>query len=83
MLARSEDGVHLPRSDLLAVLEQKRGAVPTEAFSTLEANVKLVDQAIAEVRAALDESPGNRQLELLLAARYQQEVALLRQVSRV
>ena len=83
MLARAEDGALLPRSDLLVTLEQKRDRLPNEAFVTLEENARLVDEAIAEVRAALEESPGNRQLELLLAARYQQEVALLKQVNRV
>ena len=83
MLARSEDGVLLPRSDLLTVLEEKRSALSAEEFLSLEASATLVDQAIAEVRAALDQNPGDRRLEHLLASRYQQEVALLRQVNRV
>ena len=83
ILARSEDGVLLPRSDLLTALEQRRSALNAEDFVRLEANVRLVDEAIAEVRTALDQNPGDRRLELLLAARYQQEVALLKQVNRV
>ena len=83
MLARSEDGVLLPRTDLLETLEMKRDVFPAETLSAIEEDVRLIDQAIAEVRAALDESPDNRQLELLLAARYQQEVALLNRVNQV
>jgi hypothetical protein len=83
MLARSEDGVLLQRTDLLKVLERQRDILPLETIAAIEENARLIDQAIAQVRAALEESPDNRQLELLLAARYQQEVALLKQVNRV
>jgi hypothetical protein len=83
MLARSEDGVLLQRADLLEALERQRDILPLEAFISIEENARLIDQAIAQVRTALEESPDNRQLELLLAARYQQEVALLKQVNRV
>jgi len=83
ILARSEDGVLLQRADLLEALERQRDILPLETFTTIEENARLIDQAIAQVRTALEESPDNRQLELLLAARYQQEVALLKQVNRV
>lgn len=83
MLARSEDGVVLPRADLLTALEKRRDALPADAFSQLEEDARLIDRAIAEVRAALEEHPSDRRLEHLLAARYQQEVALLKQVNRV
>ena len=83
MLARSEDGVLLPRTDLLEIIERQRDILSSETLATIEENALLIDQAIAQIRTALSESPGDRQLELLLAARYQQEVALLKRVSRV
>lgn len=83
VLARSEDGVLLPRTDLLETLEMQRGILPIETLSAFEENARLIDQAIAEVRTALDESPGDRRLELQLAARYKQEVALLKRINRV
>lgn len=83
MLARSEDGVVLPRTDLLTALERRRDTLPAAAFSQLEANARLIDQAIAEVRSALEQNPSDRRLEHLLATRYQQEVSLLKQVNRV
>ena len=83
MLARSEDGVLLPRRDLLEMMERQRDILSADTLATIEESALLIDQAIAQVRTALSESPGDRQLELLLAARYQQEVALLQRVSRV
>jgi len=83
VLARSEDGVLLPRTDLLEIIERQRDILLPETLATIEENALLIDQAIAQIRTALNESPGDRQLELLLAARYQQEVALLKRVSRV
>ncbi len=83
MLARSEDGVLLPRRDLLEMMERQRDILSPDTLATIEESALLIDQAIAQVRTALSESPGDRQLELLLAARYQQEVALLQRVSRV
>ena len=43
----------------------------------------LLDQAIGELRAALDEDPQSLRLRMLLASRYQQERKLLQRVSRV
>jgi anti-sigma factor RsiW len=83
MLARSEDGVVLPRTDLLAALERRRDVLPPQVVSTIEENALLIDEAIAEVRLALIQRPNDRRLQLLLAARYQQEVALLERVTRV
>ena len=83
MLARSEDGVLLPRTDLLESLERQRGILSLETLTTIEENAELIDQAIAQVRTAMEESPGDRQLELLLATRYKQEVALLKRVNQV
>jgi hypothetical protein len=83
MLARLEDGAVLPRTDLLVALERQRDLLPPEVVSTIEENALLLDEAIAEVRLALIQKPNDRQLQLLLAARYQQEVALLERVNRV
>ena len=83
IIARSEDGVLLPRRDLLEMMERQQDILSPDTLATIEESALLIDQAIAQVRTALSESPGDRQLELLLAARYQQEVALLQRVSRV
>jgi len=68
-IARSQDGVLQAKVDLLTMM--------------LQANLELLDVAIAEIRQALEEQPGDRWLSHRLAARYRSESALLKRVSRV
>jgi anti-sigma factor RsiW len=82
-LARAEDGVQLPRTDLVTAIERRRDVVPDDTLHVLEENMMLLDRAIGETRAALDDDPQNLSLRMLLAARYQQERKLLQKVSRV
>jgi hypothetical protein len=82
-LARAEDGVLLPRTDLVTAIELRRDVVPDETLHVLEESMLLLDRAIAETRTALEEDPQNLRLRMLLAARYQQERKLLQMISRV
>lgn len=82
-LARSEDGVLLPRTDLVIAIESRRDVVAADTLLVLEENMDLLDRAIGEIRTALEEDPQNLRLRMLLAARYQQERKLLQKVSRV
>lgn len=82
-LARSEDGVLLARTDLVAAIERHRDVVESDTLRIWEENMTILDQAIGELRAALDEDPQNLRLRMLLASRYQQERKLLQKVSRV
>ena len=82
-LAHSEDGVMLARTDLLTTIERKRGIVDEQTLQQIEADMRVLETAIGQIRSALAEQPDNRKLRLALAARYQQEVRVLQRVSRV
>lgn len=82
-LARSEDGVLLARTDLVTAIEKHRDVIEDDTLQILEDNMILLDQAIGELRAALDEDPDSLRLRMLLASRYQQERKLLQRVIRV
>lgn len=82
-VARSEDGVLLARTDLVTAIERHRDVLEDETLQILEENMGVLDQAIGELRTALDEDPQNLRLRMLLASRYQQERKLLQKVSRV
>lgn len=82
-LARSEDGVLLARTDLITAIERHRDVIENDTLRIWEDNMALLDQAIGELRAALNEDPQNLRLRMLLASRYQQERKLLQKVSRV
>jgi len=81
--ARSEDGTMQARIDLIGAVEQRRDILDEETLRVIEANRLLLEQAIGEIREALGDQPENRRLNLALAARYQQEIRFLQQVSRV
>jgi anti-sigma factor RsiW len=82
-LARAEDGVLLARTDLVTAIESRRDVVEPDTLLVMEESMILLDRAIGEIRAALQDDPQNLQLRMLLAARYQQERKLLQKVSRV
>jgi hypothetical protein len=65
--------------DLTRVLEAKRGQMQPETVRTLETNLRIIDQAIAESRAALEKDPNSRELIQMLGATYDAKVKMLRQ----
>ena len=68
-------------SELSALLEGQRGKLQPETIAKVERNLAVIDAAIAEIRQALAEDPGNEALHQLLKASYGQKSALVRQVS--
>lgn len=82
-IARSQDGVLHARKDLVEIVERRRDRLDPEVLAVVEENMRILDEAIGQLHLALEEDPGNRRLHLLLAARYQQEVNLVKRVSRV
>lgn len=76
------------RQQLLADLEetarnQGPDSEPSEAELVVRRNLETIEQAIAEIRAALEKEPGNRQLQRRLLASYQQEMELLTLATRL
>ncbi len=82
-LARLEDGTLRTRRDLLEAIEVDRAVLAPSTLAAVESNIREIDAAIGEIRAALQTDPDNPHLSLLLASRYQQEVVLLKQLKRV
>ncbi len=67
--------------ELSALLAGQRGKLQPETIAKVERNLAIIDAAIAEIRVALAEDPGNDALRQLLKASYGQKSALVRQVS--
>ena len=67
--------------ELSALLAGQRGKLQPETIAKVERNLAVIDAAIAEIRQALAEDPGNEALHQLLKASYGQKSALVRQVS--
>lgn len=66
-------------TDLETVLQTQRGRMAPQTAATLEANLKIIDQAIAESRAALAADPNSAELTKMLSDAYDTKLDVLRQ----
>lgn len=82
-LARIEREYAAVTRDLAAELEARRGTMSPEAVAVVERSIAVIDQAIAEARAALARDPDNALVARMLAASYEQKLDLLRRAARL
>ena len=70
-------------AQLLAALASRRDALPPETAKALDANLRAIDQALVDVRAAVRADPTNPHLNHLLASTHQRKVDTLRRVVKL
>lgn len=70
-------------AELVTTLEDLRGSLPPKTVALIEANLRIIDQAIQESRVALAHHPNNEALGQMLAATYRRKLELLRQATRL
>lgn len=68
---------------LMAVLQKGPGAVGSTAVLAITENIKLLDQAVEESRAALAADPDNRKILRRLMEQYERRLTLLRRATRL
>ncbi|MGV8039932.1 MAG: zf-HC2 domain-containing protein [Thermoanaerobaculaceae bacterium] len=68
---------------LRAALADRRGQISPATLRDVEDNLRIIDGAIASLRAALAESPDNPELSTLLAATYRQQIDLLKTANKL
>jgi Putative zinc-finger len=76
-LAQAEADYFEATERLLAVVAQRRDAIPADAVKEMEDNIRTIDTALDQLRAGLRENPGNAQLTHLLASTHQKKLDLL------
>ncbi|HEX8393858.1 MAG TPA: zf-HC2 domain-containing protein [Longimicrobium sp.] len=64
--------------DLQKLLDTQRSRMSPRTAATLEANLRVIDQAIQESRAALAADPNSRELARMLSASYDAKLGVLR-----
>lgn len=69
-------------AELEAVLAAGSGQLAPATRALLEDNLRVIDRALTESRAALAADPGNAALAELLRSAYEQKLALLRRATR-
>lgn len=68
-------------SDLMAVLSAGRGRLDSATVRIIEANLQVIDMAIAEARAAIVADPSNAYLATRIRSNMQRKLVLLRQAA--
>lgn len=64
--------------ELQAALQARRGQLAPQTVATIEANLRIIDQAIRESRAALAADPNSPELAKMLSAAYDTKLNVLR-----
>lgn len=70
-------------AELMEALDATKGSLAPETAELVESNLRIIDLAILETRAALSAYPGSRELLEMLSATYRKKIELLQQVSRL
>lgn len=70
-------------SDLMKVLNARRDTLPPETVQGVEANLHMIDEALGQIRVALQQDPDNPQLARLLTTTHRRKVAFLQQVVKL
>jgi hypothetical protein len=66
------------KQELMEVLDQRAASGESETDQVADESLRIVQDAVDELRAALEEDPGNQALQDLLLKNYQREIKLLR-----
>jgi hypothetical protein len=80
-LAQSQVTFEAARSELYAALEARKGSFSKETMRVLEKNLGIIDNAVSEIRGALEKDPGNATLSSFLFAAYENEIRVLSQAA--
>ena len=71
------------RAELRAALEARRGDLSPATREVVDRNLAVIEQAAAEIEAAVENDPGNQHLRGLLLAVYRQEIELLLRAAKL
>lgn len=79
----TEAGYLSAAEELRAALDAQRGRLSPQTVAAVERSLDVIDQAIAEARAALLGDPGNSALIDILSSNYRRKLDLLRRASEL
>jgi hypothetical protein len=82
-LAEAEAQYERATAQLLQALASRRDSLPKATVDSLDENLRVIDQALVDVRAAVRSDPNNPRLNHLLASTHQRKVETLRRVVKL
>jgi predicted anti-sigma-YlaC factor YlaD len=82
-LLDAEQGYARAAAELLAALAERGDSLSPETRASVDRNLAMIDQALKEIRDALEKEPGNRDLTRMLASTHRKKVDVLRRVVKL
>lgn len=70
-------------AQLMAALDARKASLPPGTVAAVEKDLITIDAALAQVRSAIRQDPGNTQLSHMLAATHQKKVDVLQRVVKL
>jgi hypothetical protein len=83
VLAQAERDYESAANALLGALQQRRAPLAAGELERVQANLQVIDRALAEVRQALASDPESPELNRMLVATHRKKVDVLRRVVRL
>jgi anti-sigma factor RsiW len=83
ILAAAERDYEAAANALLEALQRRRAGLQPEALAAVEANLQVIDRALAEVRQALVHDPANRELSRMLVSTHRKKLEVLSRVVKL
>jgi anti-sigma factor RsiW len=83
VLAQAVHDYEQATATLLETLQRRRTVLSADDIARVEANLQVIDRALAEVREALVKDPDNPELNHMLVAQHKKKVDVLRRVVRL
>jgi predicted anti-sigma-YlaC factor YlaD len=83
VLAAAERDYEAAANALLEALQQRRARLQPEALAAVQANLEVIDRALAQVRQALVQDPANPELSRMLVSTHRKKVEVLSRVVKL
>ena len=79
----AEEALEQAKLQLRQALSEQRATLAPETQEMVDRNLSIIEDAIGEIRVALDSDPGNAELGRMLLAAHQSEIQLLQRFTRL
>ena len=81
--AQAERDYQRATAELMAALQTRRASLSPETSAAIDENLRVIDKALAEVRAALEHDPASPRLNRMLASTHEKKIDTLRRVLKL
>ena len=81
--AEAEREYQRAAAELMAALDTRRASLAPDTTAAIDENLRVIDQALAEIRAALQRDPQSPKLGRMLASTHEKKIDTLRRVLKL